>query len=197
MWLPTANYGICLLIFIGNWPIKPKQDHRFWEDMSLVHTVQNPTPPLAVGLAMSQQDCYCFPEPDLSSFPAGTLALTRLSYPFSLLSTPKERWNSPQLMNNLQAREKGKCKDPTQVLVKGKQWESKVRNTHLISSNLTASLKFLKHRLLGVEHKVLRWFTQKLNHHGRVLPLPSQIKSTDCQNTEKSRDEVLYLHANE
>lgn len=138
-----------------------------------------------------------FPEQDLSSFPAGTLALTRLSYPFSLLSTPKERWNSPQLMNNLQARETGKCKDPTQVLVKGKQWESKVRNTHLISSNLTASLKFLKHRLLGVEQKMLRWFTQKLNHHGRVLSLQSQIKSTDCQNTEKSRDEVLYLHANE
>lgn len=90
--------------------------------MSLGHTAQKPRPPLTVLLATELAGLLLLPrEEGLSSFPAGTLALIRLSYPFSPLSAAKERLNPPQAMNNLWAGEKGKCRDPIQVCAKGKQ----------------------------------------------------------------------------
>lgn len=57
----------------------------------------------------------------LSSLPAGALALIRLSYLFSPPSAPGERWNPPQLMNNLGLGEGGgSAGNPTQVPVQGK-----------------------------------------------------------------------------
>lgn len=49
-------------------------------------------------------------EEGLSSFLAGALALIRLSYLFSPLSAPTERWNPPQVRNNLGVRGEGKCR---------------------------------------------------------------------------------------
>lgn len=60
--------------------------------MSLGHTAQKPTPPLTGLLATEPAGLLLLPrEEGLSSFPAGTLALIRLSYPFSPFSTTEER----------------------------------------------------------------------------------------------------------
>lgn len=60
--------------------------------MSLGHTARKPTLFLTVLLATELAGLLLLPQEEvLSSFPAGTLALSRLSYPSSPLSTLKER----------------------------------------------------------------------------------------------------------